>query len=222
MFSWQAKQKNPVQFHPLTVTNAALHSFDRATHCECHGKSRSCLGGSRRSNRTTWIQRGSWGKFPKQKRWGFLSESEQRSQQHPLLQHASFIQVSALHLLCARLCLWVRMKQTQLGEIRANCGEWFTVLFHHLIFFFFPFSCFLLPSILHEALTNEWRGRGLKLTLRPRSHIGVHPRFHQWEHNYGIIDAELNADVRSSVTRIFKNNLIWKDVFTAEEKLYLI
>lgn len=158
MFSWQAKQKNPVQFHPLTVTNAALHSFDRATHSECHGKSRSCLGGSRGSNRTTWIQRGSWGKFPKQKRWGFLSESEQRSQQHPLLQHASFIQVSALHLLCARLCLWVRMKQTQLGEIRANCGEWFAVLFRHLIFF--PLS------LLSFAVNSAWGSD--KWVARPR------------------------------------------------------
>lgn len=100
---------------------------------------------------------------------------------------------------------WNRLSLAKLGlTVESDSQSCFA------IWFFSPFPCFLLPSILHEALTNEWRGRGLKLMLQPRSHIGVHPRFHQWEHNCGIIDAELNADVRSSVTRIFKNNLIWK------------
>lgn len=219
MFSWQAKQKNPVQFHPLTVTNAALHSFDRATHSECHGKSRSCLGGSRRSNRTTWIQRGSWGKFPKQRGEASCQRvSKGLSSTHCSNMHLSFR--SRPFISSAPDFVyesgWNRLSLAKLGlTVESDSQSCFA------IWFFPPFSCFLLPSILHEALTNEWRGRGLKLTLRPRSHIGVHPRFHQWEHNYGIIDAELNADVRSSVTRIFKNNLIWKDVFTAEEKLYL-
>lgn len=179
MFSWQAKKKIKKERNravsPPTGTNTALHSYNPrlvSNVMASGGAAREAAAGLTGQHE---FREGAEENFPNRRGEASCQRvSKGLSSTHCSNMHLSFRSwpfISAAPDFVYESG-WNRLSLVKLGlTVESDSQSCFAIPF-----FLSPRPP-LLPSILHEALTNEWRGRGLKLTLQPRSHFRVHPRF---------------------------------------------
>lgn len=112
------KQTKPRAVSPSTVTNTALHSHKRRLVWNVMASGGAAWEAAAGLTGQHEFREGPEENFPNRRGEASCQRVSKGLRSNLLLQHASFIRVLALHLCCTRLCLWVGMKQTQLGEIR--------------------------------------------------------------------------------------------------------